>query len=70
MTLKRLKLLVVAVLLAVVIVLVLQNREPTEVRLLWATVEVSRMLLLLVTFLVGICCGLLAASNLLRRSKR
>jgi uncharacterized integral membrane protein len=69
-TLKRLKLIVVAILLVVVIVLVLQNKEPTEVQLLWAKVQVSRMVLLLVTFLVGACCGLLAASNLLRRSKR
>jgi hypothetical protein len=33
-------------------------------------VQVSRMVLLLVTFLVGVCCGLLGASGLLRRSKR
>ena len=57
-------------LLVVVIVLVMQNREDVEVQLLWATVKVSRMVLLLVTFLVGVCCGLLAASNILRRSKR
>jgi uncharacterized integral membrane protein len=69
-TVKRLKLIVVAVLLVVIIVLVLQNKEPTEVQLLWVKVQVSRMVLLLVTFLVGVCCGLLGASGLLRRSKR
>ena len=70
MTMKRLKLIVAAILLVVVIVLVMQNREDVEVQLLWATVKVSRMVLLLVMFLVGVCCGLLAASNILRRSKR
>lgn len=49
------------VLLALVVVLVLQNTEPVETRFLFATVSMPRALLLVLTLLVGFALGLLAA---------
>ena len=44
-----------------VITLVVQNRQPVETKILWATVEMPRAVLLLTTFILGIIVGLLIA---------
>ena len=69
MTLKRLKMIVVAILLVMMVILVVRNQGPLQVDLLVTTVTMSRMILLLVTFLIGACCGLLLASRMARRGK-
>lgn len=61
--------LIAALLLAILaIVLVLQNTEPVETRLLFMTVTMPRAVLLLLTTLVGFAIGLLAC--LLPRHKK
>ncbi|NQT86076.1 hypothetical protein HQ560_04885 [bacterium] len=66
---KRVKMIVVAVLLVILVVLVVRNQEDLQLDLVVTTVRVSRTILLLVTFLVGACCGLLLASRMARRGK-
>lgn len=64
---KRFKnVLVVALLLAAVIV-IFQNTETVETRLLFVTIEMPRVLLLLVVLLVGVVLGYLGATRWSRR---
>ena len=58
---KQVRLIAILVLALVVAVLILQNTEPVETRLLFATVEMPRALLLLTTVLVGFALGILTA---------
>lgn len=58
---KQLRLIAILILAVVVAVLILQNTEPVETRLLFATVEMPRALLLLTTVLVGFALGILTA---------
>lgn len=61
--------LVAALILAVVaIVLIVQNTEPVETRILFATVVMPRAVLLLITTLVGFAAGILTALFWWRRS--
>jgi len=61
----KLVMVVVAVLLAVVIFL--QNTETVETRLLLLTIPMSRALLLMLTFLLGLLTGVLLTTNVLRK---
>lgn len=53
------RVIVVAVLAILSLVLVLQNTEAVETRILFATIEMPRAILLAITFLLGIIVGLL-----------
>jgi uncharacterized integral membrane protein len=55
------RLIAVAVLAVLSLILVLQNTETVETRILFATVAMPRAVLLAITFLLGIVVGLLAA---------
>ena len=67
----RAKLIAALVLIAVVIVVVLQNTQPVETKLLFATLTMPRAALLAITMLIGIAVGILVALGLSgRRSKR
>ena len=56
-----LRLIAVAVLGIVAVILVIQNTETVETRILFATVAMPRAILLAITFLLGIIVGLLIA---------
>lgn len=58
------KFIISLILLVIVVLFVLQNTQVVEVQLLFWTVSMSRALMLLGTFLIGIIAGLL-----LRRPK-
>ena len=58
------KFIISIILLVIVVLFVLQNTQVVEVQLLFWTVSMSRALMLLGTFLIGIITGLL-----LRRPK-
>ena len=63
--------LIAAVVLAVlVVIVVLQNTEAVETRLLFATVTMPRAVLLLTTALVGFAMGVLTALLLMRQRER
>ena len=59
----RMKLGLVALLVIAVAVVVLQNTETVETRILVAKIEMPRALLISVAFLVGVACGLLLATR-------
>ncbi len=54
-----------AVALAVLIgIVVLQNTDSVETRVLWITMTMPRVLLLLITLLVGVVIGMLLGNRL------
>ena len=57
---KQFKVIAALLLTVLVIVIVLQNTEPVETRLLFMTVTMPRAALLALTTLVGFALGLLA----------
>ena len=57
----KLKLMALLVLSVLAIVLVLQNTQAVETRLLFVTVTMPRAALLVLTLLIGFTCGILAA---------
>jgi uncharacterized integral membrane protein len=66
-TLKRPKVIAAIVLAVLAIVIVLQNTETVETKLLFATVSMPRATLLAVTFLLGAAAGALLAMAWSRR---
>ncbi|MFT5284643.1 MAG: putative integral membrane protein [Planctomycetota bacterium] len=66
---KSLKTYGVAVLLVLVVIVVFQNTETVETKLLFATLSLPRALLLISTLLVGIVIGLVLATRLPGKSK-
>lgn len=65
---KPLKLILLAVLVALVLIIVVQNTETVESKILFATVSVPRAYLLIGTGFVGFLAGYVAA--VMRRKKR
>ncbi len=63
---KRLKVLSILVLALTVLIVVLQNTEQVETKILFASVVMPRALLLGVTLLVGFSLGILVAGRLSR----
>ncbi len=58
------KLIVGLVLVALVLIVVLQNTQPTETRILFVTLTMPRAALLAMTLLVGVGAGMLLALGL------
>jgi len=63
----KLILLIVVVVLAVIIFL--QNTQTVETRILLLKFQMSRALLLMLTFLLGLLTGVLLTTNVLRKKK-
>lgn len=53
----------------IAIILVLQNTESVETKILFVTVVMPRAVLLLITFLLGFCLGLLGTFALTGKKK-
>jgi len=66
---KRFKLVAIIVLLVFTIIIFLQNTEPVQARILLLKVEMSRVLLLMLTFALGLMTGILIATNLMRKRR-
>ncbi len=64
---KSTKNVVIAVLLTLTVVVVLQNTETVDTKLLFVTLSMPRALLLLVTFVLGTVVGFLMGT---KRAKR
>lgn len=60
----KLKLFVAVVLVVLVLIVVFQNTEPVETKLLFVTVTMPRAGLLAITFLIGVAAGILVAISL------
>ena len=63
----RIILIVVIVLLALIVSL--QNTEAVETKFLLMTIEMPRVILLLLTFVLGFVGGMITASFILRKPK-
>ena len=65
---KRIKIAVAAVVAILAIIVIFQNTEVVETRLLFITVGMPRALLLIVTLLLGVLLGLMTAVRIRRKS--
>jgi putative membrane protein len=61
---KRAKVIITVVISLLVLVLILQNTQAVETKILFMTVTMPRALLLFVTFIIGFVAGLIAMSFL------
>ena len=52
------------------IVVILQNTEAVETKLLFVSISMPRALLLLITLLIGFVCGILLAGRIGRSKKK
>jgi uncharacterized membrane protein YciS (DUF1049 family) len=66
---KKVKLVALVVLLVFTIIIVFQNSEPVEARILLLKVQMSRALLLMLTFALGLVTGILVSTILMRKKK-
>ena len=57
---KKAKLVIVLVLVAIVAIIVLQNTASIETRVLWYSITMPRAVLIFVTSLVGFAAGVIA----------
>jgi uncharacterized integral membrane protein len=64
---KKIKLIVAALLAVLFVVVILQNTQEVETKLLFATISMPRAVLLLTTLVVGFVIGLLTAGRLSKR---
>ena len=58
---ERFKLIAAAILALLGVIIILQNTEPVETRLLFATITMPRAILLLGTTLIGFILGMLVS---------
>lgn len=64
---KKAKLIAIAVVSILALIIVLQNTEPAQAHILFWMVEMSRALLLMLTFILGLVTGILLATHVLRK---
>jgi len=65
----RWKLAAVAIIAILAIIVVLQNTQAVETKLLFVTVTMPRAVLLFVTLLIGFVIGVLATEKITRRRR-
>jgi lipopolysaccharide assembly protein A len=66
----KVKIAAVIIVALLVLIVVLQNTDVTETKLLFVTVTMPRAVLLLVTLVIGFALGVLFAGRLTRKSKQ
>jgi uncharacterized integral membrane protein len=64
---KKVKIVLIIIILLIALVVSLQNTQAVETKFLLATVTMPRVLLLLLTFSLGLVAGLISASIILRK---
>ena len=67
---QKIQIVVGAILAVLVVIIVLQNTEQVETKLLFMSVTMPRAALLFGTFVVGFALGALTGGRLLRRAKK
>lgn len=67
---RKVKLIAIVVLLVFTVVIFLQNTEPMEARILLLKVQMSRVLMLMLTFALGLVMGILIATGVLRKKRK
>ncbi len=66
----KMKLVALVVVAVMAIIIFLQNTEMAEARIFFLRIEMSRALLLILTFALGLLTGILVAVNFLRRKTK
>ncbi|NLZ04825.1 MAG: DUF1049 domain-containing protein [Phycisphaerae bacterium] len=66
----KIKLVALVVVAVMAIIIFLQNTEMAEARIFFLRIEMSRALLLILTFALGLLTGILVAMNFLRRKTK
>ena len=66
---KKAKLVAIVIVSVVALIVVLQNTEVTDARILFWDLPMSRALLLILTFVLGFVVGVLVAGNFLRKKR-
>jgi uncharacterized integral membrane protein len=69
-TINKLKIVGIAVIALVVVVVVLQNTQDVETKLLFTTVTMPNAALLFGTFVIGFAIGVLTAGHIVSSAKR
>jgi uncharacterized integral membrane protein len=69
-TINKLKIVAIAVITLVVVVVVLQNTQAVETKLLFLTVTMPNAALLFGTLIVGFAIGVLTAGHIVSSAKR
>jgi len=67
---KKAKVTVAVVISLLTLILILQNTQAVETKLLFMTVTMPRALLLLVTFVIGLAAGLIVMSFLMSKPSK
>jgi uncharacterized integral membrane protein len=66
---KKAKLAAIVIVSVVTLIVVLQNTEVTQARILFWDLPMSRALLLILTFVLGFAIGILVAGGFLRKKR-
>jgi len=67
---KKVKLILIIIISILALVVFLQNTKAVETKLLFLTITMPRVLLLMLTFIMGFIGGLIAASYILRKPSK
>lgn len=65
----KIKLVALIVVIVLAVIIFLQNTDSVETRILLLRFQMSRALLLMLTFLLGLLTGVLVTTNFLRKKK-
>ncbi len=66
---KKVKLIALVVVVVLAVIIFLQNTETVETHILFARFQMSRALLLMLTFLLGLLTGVLVTTNFLAKKR-
>ncbi|MBC8873883.1 MAG: LapA family protein [Planctomycetes bacterium] len=67
---QKIKIIALAVLVLLAVIIVLQNKEQVETKLLFVSLMMPRAALLFGTMVTGFALGILTAGRLMRRAKK
>ncbi len=67
---RKIRLIVALVVTALIVIVILQNLQSVETRILFITIAMPRALLLLVVLLVGFALGVVSAERITGREKK
>ena len=67
---KKLKIAAIVIFSVFLLIIIFQNTETVETKLLFKTVAMSRALLLIIVFIAGFAAGIIGTSYIMRKSKK
>jgi uncharacterized integral membrane protein len=67
---RKVKLVIIIIVSILTLIILLQNTEPVQARILFATVPISGALLMMLTFVLGFVVGILVPTYFLRKTER